>query len=323
MKNIKGTGFYIELDRLLKNDPYASFDFLLDEYAGTEISADVFLHGCCNVFAAELSKNFGYQIEEIRDFENHLVHSYCTADFNGNTTYIDIRGITTNASRFFDEFSDVTVSRGKIEESQFEDGWLSVRRFPSYKVYSSEHQYLNNKEIDILIDAARLFIDENRDFYDISVLDKEKEHKMDPLDSKIIWATIQSKKQNNILLTEKEFDIGLNVDKTLCILVNGKEIGKCAISEMIDPDEIYLEWIEFAPEYRGKHLLRPTLLALCDCTNCKYIVLESTPSNALKYIHLGAEKTIYNDFSEMQGFRLSVNELKNSKNHQMHEVIRY
>lgn len=215
------------------------------------------------------------------------------------------------------------MSRGKIEESQFEDGWLSVRRFPSYKVYSSEHQYLNNKELDILIDAARLFIDENRDFYDIPILNKEKDHIMQTLDSKIDWAKTQSQKQNNIYLVEKEFDIGINVDKTFSILINGKEIGKCAISEMIDPDEIYLEWIEFTPEYRGKHLLRPTLLALCDCTKAKYIVLESTPSNALKYIHLGAEKTIYNDFSEMQGFRLSVNELKNSKNHQMDETVRY
>jgi len=323
MENIKRTGFYIELDRLLENDPCANFDFLSDEYAGTEISADVFLHGCCNVFAAELSKNFDYQIEEIRDFENHLVHSYCTADFNGNTAYIDIRGITTNVFRFFDEFSDVTVSRGKIEESQFEDGWLSVRRFQSYEEYSSEHRKLKNKELDILVNAARLFIEENRDEYNISRFDKEKEHIMQTLDSKINWAAKQSEIQNNILLEEKEFDIGINVDKTFLILMNEEEIGKCAISEMIDPDEIYLEWIEFSPEYRRKHLLRPALLALCDCTNCKYIVFESTPSNAIKYINLGAEKTIYNDFSEMQGFRLSVNELKNSKNHQMHEVIRY
>ena len=171
MDHFIGTGFYKEL-KDINIDYDNDFDFLQDEYASTDISADVFLHGYCNIFAQELSKEFGYKIEEIRDFENRLIHAYCISDFNGDTAYIDIRGITTDVSLFFNEFSDVMIVGDRIDETQFEEGWFSSRIWESYKTYNSDHRKFDRKELVKISEAAKSFIDENKDFYDMSELCK-------------------------------------------------------------------------------------------------------------------------------------------------------
>ena len=99
---------------------------------------------------------------------------------------------------------------------------------------------------------------------------------MEGLDSKINEAINKHKvfKTGFITLIEKEFNIGFNVDKTLCILLDSKGIGNCAISEIDEKDGIYLEWIEFSDDYKGKYLLRPALLAIGDYFDVKYFILD-------------------------------------------------
>lgn len=164
------TGFYLDLDELRKDYPDSDFGYLENEYASTSMSAAEFLHGHCSMFAYELSKTFGYQIEEIINFENDLIHAYCIDNFNGKTAYIDIRGITTDVEEFFEEFSDwVDVTDGSVDEKQFEEGWISVNRFLDAKRYISQYSCLDSISGLNISQNACSFIAENHSSYDITL----------------------------------------------------------------------------------------------------------------------------------------------------------
>lgn len=136
------------------------------------------------------------------------------------------------------------------------------------------------------------------------------------LNDKIAEAKLkQNNSLNKISLKEKDYYFGINVDKSFSIEMNGKEIGKCGISEMNNPEETYLEWLEFLPEFRGRHLLRETLLSIAEHLNAKHIILEASEEKVDIYTHLGAVKTEYDDFREIQGFKLSVDDLKKNIKH--------
>lgn len=158
----------------------------------------------------------------------------------------------------------------------------------------------------------------SKDCYAMKLLNDKKD-----IDS--IIADAKNKQQRNpskylantISFTEKEIYIGINVDQTFSIVMDDKDIGICSISETEDKEEIFLEWIEFSKEYRDKHLLRPTLLALAKYCDVDQIVFESSESNVEKYIQLGAVKTSYDEFREMQGFKISVYNLQKNLKHQL------
>lgn len=113
-----------------------------------------------------------------------------------------------------------------------------------------------------------------------------------------------------VTLEPTDFVTGFSVDETFCIKLGQQEIGRAAISEMYNSEQVCLEWIEFYPEYKGKHLLRPALLAISSRCQVNEIYLESSQENMDKYIHLGAVKTEYDEFREMQGLLLSVDALE-------------
>lgn len=112
-----------------------------------------------------------------------------------------------------------------------------------------------------------------------------------------------------VTLEQTDFVTGFSVDETFCIKLGQQEIGRAAISEMYNSEQVCLEWIEFYPEYKGKHLLRPALLAISNHYQANEIYLESSQENMDKYIHLGAVKTEYDEFREMQGLLLNVDVL--------------
>lgn len=118
---------------------------------------------------------------------------------------------------------------------------------------------------------------------------------------------------SEIILKVEEIEYGISMDETFYLIKGGEIIGKGGISKTEDPDEVYLEWIEFSAKYQGKHLLRPALASVCDHYNAKTLVLEADDTNAKKYKHLGAEETSYDEFREMQGFRLMINSLKEER----------
>ena len=85
------------------------FDFLHNEYEGTELSAMDFLHGWCDVFACRLLKKYlkqGLNVEVVflSGYEQRLIHAYVQIYENSKTYYVDIRGITDNEAQFLDEF---------------------------------------------------------------------------------------------------------------------------------------------------------------------------------------------------------------------------
>jgi len=62
-------------------------------------SAEIFLHGYCDVFALALHQAFGYEMEQMADSAepDTLVHAYCIShNAAGNKVFIDVRGITSS-----------------------------------------------------------------------------------------------------------------------------------------------------------------------------------------------------------------------------------
>lgn len=162
------TGYYRTLETLRDQNPNADFNFLKEEYEGTKHNALVFLHEHCDVFAYELAKRFYYKIAEIRDNNNTLIHAYCIAKFNGETTYIDIRGITTDAAVFFSEFDQIQIDHnGCLDEVQFAEGSLSCNKFLTPEKYIAVNKSMTCNWSQTVVDSARTFLETNSDNYDL------------------------------------------------------------------------------------------------------------------------------------------------------------
>lgn len=160
------TGFWPEIFAQQATDPDADASCLEDEFAGTALSAASFLHGFCNVFACELAKTFGYRIEEVRDFENALIHTYCVDNARGYPVYIDIRGATTDVSAFFETFAEDEPSLSNGPDSHaIEEGWISVARYQDADSYLETHANLDPGGVLSLAADAKAFIAENPEYY--------------------------------------------------------------------------------------------------------------------------------------------------------------
>ena len=112
-------GFYlsdnvIEALMNVENEHYSEIqceDYDAVDYLYT--SARLFLQGSCNLFALALYEEFGYEVYEVRDCENRLVHVFCKSKYQGQDVYIDVRGVTTNFAECFCEFSN-RMNRGYV-----------------------------------------------------------------------------------------------------------------------------------------------------------------------------------------------------------------
>lgn len=178
-------GFYCELEKIRSNDPHADFSFLEHVKVTDDRDAYEFLHGFCDDFAAVLSEVFGYEIETVRHWEvpgliGSLVHAYCIAELHGETAYIDIRGITTDAELFFEEFEDeVTYDSG--DDALFDLEGPAVVEFWDCKdaLFEGRYQGWSNEEI-------KVFILENEAFFNVAHWEREN-----CLDQKIRLASSQ------------------------------------------------------------------------------------------------------------------------------------
>lgn len=87
---------------------------------GNNITAGWYLHGICGVFALELHKKFGYEIEVVTEtpFTGHwqisLVHAYC----KHHGLYIDARGCFSDRNRFLEEFEDFFDTPGFVSVTE-------------------------------------------------------------------------------------------------------------------------------------------------------------------------------------------------------------
>jgi len=72
-------------------------------------SAEIFLHGYCDIFALALHQAFGYKMEQMADSAepDTLVHAYCVShNAAGNKVFIDVRGVTGSEGALFGPFED-------------------------------------------------------------------------------------------------------------------------------------------------------------------------------------------------------------------------
>lgn len=135
-----------------------------------------FLHGGCLKFALVLHQMFGYEIriawnapfaERMEDiwgvpsvivgwdspvtFWEHLVHGYCAAEMDGETVYIDVRGITAERQPFFDAFAE------RFHPHPFEEPMISPALLEKF--------LRTNEDSEGIFRLARKLIDARREDY--------------------------------------------------------------------------------------------------------------------------------------------------------------
>lgn len=105
-------GYYLEKETIEKETGESidfgfmdGLDYFYNEDIPTRAIYDL-LHGYCDNFAVLLHNEFGYDINLVRNKDSGLIHAYCTTEKDGETLYIDIRGITDSIDEFFGEFED-------------------------------------------------------------------------------------------------------------------------------------------------------------------------------------------------------------------------
>lgn len=121
-------GYYYDMDIMkeeLPEEDYDGFCFMentsydIYEENGHPITAYDYLHGRCNIFAELMSQKYGYDAFVIEDWEGKMIHCYNTATLpNGQTAFIDARGITTDYVEFISEFEDWVDIDESIENTR-------------------------------------------------------------------------------------------------------------------------------------------------------------------------------------------------------------
>lgn len=189
-------GFYKEK----REKDYKDYKFL----ASIESCPDYFLNGWCEIFAKELNKKFGYQIEvqllffnisdEFTDeeilsmnceeyiannedfdaFEVSLVHCYNTFRINGEKFYVDVRGITNDIDEFYlpfkhydtDYIVKYTVAELETKYWSCENGNVSF----NYSEYPDDAK----ADIAYFTKLAKKYIAEHKDDFKVEFEPKQK-----------------------------------------------------------------------------------------------------------------------------------------------------
>lgn len=155
MKLIISKGFYTSnkdniIESLLEihsNKPAASIND--EEYVYYD--AEGFLHGYCHIFAYALYQKFGYEIYEISNSSESVIHWCCISKYDGIDVYIDVRGITSNFNEFLNEFQP------------------DIGAKPKMKIIDDIEKY-NDEWIQELLDFANELIDRYYDYYSIDLI---------------------------------------------------------------------------------------------------------------------------------------------------------
>lgn len=146
-------GHYLSNDvikslRSVENENYDELQFE-DEYAVDTVytDADVFLHGSCNLFALTLHETFGYEVYEIRDKEDRMVHVFCKSTYRGQDVYVDVRGVTTDFVECVSEFRNQLyrgyhITTRDIEEDKLLDNEGDKTGYPfAQAIVKKYHDY--------------------------------------------------------------------------------------------------------------------------------------------------------------------------------------
>lgn len=103
--NLNQIGFYnIQKDNESWEKVYKNINGYTSYY--DNINAYEFLHGYCNDFANCLrDRDERWTISSLHNEDGRMIHTYCEANINGTTYYADVRGVTSDFSKFAREFT--------------------------------------------------------------------------------------------------------------------------------------------------------------------------------------------------------------------------
>lgn len=103
--------------------------------------------------------------------------------------------------------------------------------------------------------------------------------------------------------------LGYKTDFSFRISFSCVDIGHVHISRMED-ENLFIEWIELFPAYRGKGYLRQVFLTVMDHFKKDMLIFESSEAHKDTYTHIGAVVRNYDSFREMTEFKLHRDRLK-------------
>ena len=107
--NIFHNGHYLSgnVDQSLKNVRNSKYsEIRCDDEDAVDYqyeTADIFLHGSCQLFSLALYKRFGYEAFKIT-WEGRHIHYFCMIDVCRTKIFIDVRGMTTDFNEFVSTF---------------------------------------------------------------------------------------------------------------------------------------------------------------------------------------------------------------------------
>ena len=103
-------GFYIEntgniakhLDTI--KNPRCDYE-VINPY----LTAEIFLHGSCDIFALALYEEFGFKPFAFvpLDKKDGLIHCFCVSTYLGMPAYVDVRGVTTDFEELICPFTEL------------------------------------------------------------------------------------------------------------------------------------------------------------------------------------------------------------------------
>lgn len=140
------------------------FEFMMEEYEGTEFSAWDFLHGYCACFAFAYIMRYGGKIIKIKNDEFSNIHCYVETKKGGEIYYVDIRGKVKTEEELLEEF-DLSFSwPGHCEF--YQDIWEDYE-VDSFHTFNQLRYFYNHyvKGYEKALSEAKKFIKNHREFY--------------------------------------------------------------------------------------------------------------------------------------------------------------
>ena len=180
---------------------YKDYKFL--ESITKEPCPDYFLCGWCEIFAKEINKEFGYQIEarlrfsnnndeftdeeilsmtheeymdnndeEFDKYEVSLVHCYNIIQINGEKYYVDVRGITNDRAEFLQPFNVYDNSDDYIIKYTIAELETKFWSCKNGNVAFNYSEYPDDEKADIEYSTklSKKYIADNKDNFNIDVI---------------------------------------------------------------------------------------------------------------------------------------------------------
>ena len=176
MASVMHNGFYLRAEKA--GHPKEDIVDILEPsftYAckdGFCIKGGMFLHGICDIFAEALHRKYGYELHQVNDEGNYLVHAFCTAKKNGKTVYVDVRGMTTDYEEFICPFDDFFPT----EEER--------KRILPYDAKNLE--YYESGYVKEALVAADKMLENNREYYELRFLHRQTKQKQKPAQEDVL-----------------------------------------------------------------------------------------------------------------------------------------